>query len=297
MYCCRRRHAHASVTKGPGFPTNVRRSLASVMPTVARSLVTIATALMGAADGLMVGQAPRPATEHACTASSRPETLGRRAVASLLGGAMGAALMRPPSAYADTQAMLDEPMEKFTADEERRAVFLKKQKVFKKNWRKELANLEFASNDEEAATAINALGRLIQANGNEIPEGVRKQDMDQVYKQVQGRLAKDTRMQFKALDAVVQKIVTVKSMGVGESCASPPDIHAACADSNGGSIRSLAQISTRRRRVHAARTCDRAGGDVLAMAAAMGPMRHTCRANKHWRKVSFLLRLSACSRG
>ena len=79
-----------------------------MMPTVARSLVTIATALMGAADGLMVGQAPRPATEHACTASSRPETLGRRAVASLLGGAMGAALMRPPSAYADTQAMLSD---------------------------------------------------------------------------------------------------------------------------------------------------------------------------------------------
>merc|ERR1719201_1418211 len=110
--------------------------------------------------------------------------------------------------------MLDEPMEKFTADEERRAVFLKKQKVFKKAWRKELANLEFASNDAEALEAIQGLVNLIGKNGNEIPEGVRKQDMDQVYKTVQGKLAKDTRMQFKALDAVVQKIVTVKSMGV-----------------------------------------------------------------------------------
>ena len=268
------------------------------MPTIARSLVTIATALLGAADGLVVGQAPRPALEHACTASSRPEPLGRRAVASLLGSAMGAALMRPPSAYANTQPMLDEPMEKFTADEARRAEFLKKQKVFKKNWRKELANLEFASNDQEALDAINALARLIQVNGNEIPEGVRKMDLDQVYKTVQGKLAKDTRMQFKALDAMVLKIVTVKSMGVGarapqDDARIPRRVMTA---TGAGSIRSLAQTSTRRRRVHAARTCDRAGGDAREMAAAMRCGTHVANNSNGWRSFSFYY-ASACSRG
>jgi len=98
-------------------------------------------------------------------------------------------------------------------DAEKRAAFQTKQKVFKKAWRKELAQLEFADTDAEALDAIQGLVNLIIKNGNEIPEGVRKQDMDQVYKVVQGKLQKETRLEFKKLDAFVQKIVTVKSMG------------------------------------------------------------------------------------
>ena len=91
--------------------------------------------------------------------------------------------------------------------------FQEKQKAFKKAWRKQLSNLEFAETDAEATEAINALIKLIYENGNEIPEGVRKMDLDQVYKNVKGKLAKETRMTFAKLDTIVQKIVTVKPMG------------------------------------------------------------------------------------
>ena len=103
-------------------------------------------------------------------------------------------------------------LSQFEVNYELRQKFLEKQKVFKKAWRKELANLEFCSNDAEALDAIQALVTLIIKNGKEIPEGVRKQDLDQVYKTVQGKLAKETRLEFKKLDAFVQQIVTVKNM-------------------------------------------------------------------------------------
>ena len=102
----------------------------------------------------------------------------------------------------------------FEQDAAKRAAFMEKQKIFKKAWRKQLAELEFSSNDEEALAAINSLIELVYKNGKEIPEGVRKQDMDQVYKTVQAKLDKPTRMQFKKLDQIVQEIVTVKAMGV-----------------------------------------------------------------------------------
>ena len=91
--------------------------------------------------------------------------------------------------------------------------FLKKQKVFKKAWRKQLAELEFSSNDAEAMQAIDNLIELIFKNGKEIPEGVRKMDLDQVYKTVQGNLQKETRMEFKSLDALVLKVTSTKQMG------------------------------------------------------------------------------------
>ena len=96
---------------------------------------------------------------------------------------------------------------------EKRKKFQEKQKIFKKNWRKQLSNLEFAQNDAEAKDAIQALTKLIYANGVEIPEGVRKMDLDQVYKSQKEKLAKDTRMEFGKLDALVMRIVTVKPMG------------------------------------------------------------------------------------
>ena len=101
-------------------------------------------------------------------------------------------------------------MEGFDTDEGRRAAFQESQKKYKKAWRKQLSELEFADNDEEALTAIRGLFKLIQSNGNEIPQGVRKQDMDQVFTRVKPKLGKQSRMAFMQLDGVVRGITTVK---------------------------------------------------------------------------------------
>ena len=97
--------------------------------------------------------------------------------------------------------MLDKPMEGFEQSSEKRAAFQAKQKAYKKAWRKELSNLEFASNDSEAIAAINALYKLINVNGLEIPEGVRKMDLDRVYKTVQPKLSKEARMDYQKVSA------------------------------------------------------------------------------------------------
>ena len=54
--------------------------------------------------------------------------------------------------------------------------------------------MEFASNDAEAEEAIDALIKLIRENGTEIPEGVRKMDLDQVYRAQKDKLTKPARM-------------------------------------------------------------------------------------------------------
>lgn len=138
--------------------------------------------------------------------------VSRRSFSGLLGSGMLAAALVPLSASADTQAEMEGTMPKFDEGEEKRKRFQEKQKEFKKEWRKQLGNLEFCSNDVEALDAIDKLSKLIILNGNQIPEGIRKQDLDQVYKIVQNKLQKDTRLKFMVLDATVQKIVTVKSM-------------------------------------------------------------------------------------
>ena len=107
-------------------------------------------------------------------------------------------------------------MEGFDAAAEKRKAFLEKQKKYKKAWRKELSNLEFASNDAEFTASTDALYELIKNNGFEIPEGIRKQDLDQVYKTVQPRLGKEARMEFQKLDKVVRDITSVKNDSVGE---------------------------------------------------------------------------------
>lgn len=176
---------------------------------MSRSLLL--SALLGVTRGLVVGPVA-PASAELCTTGSRSELFGRRAMIGVVASSVLATLA--PAAHADTQPMLDKPMEKFETDEARRAEFIKKQKVFKKAWRKELSNLEFASNDAEATEAIESLIKLIVNNGMEIPEGVRKQDMDQVYRTVKDKLQKDTRLKFQKLDQIVLQIVTVKNMGV-----------------------------------------------------------------------------------
>ena len=145
-------------------------------PSAVRHFPTMHTAaflsltLLGSACGLTV----QPQSARAASSAH----MGRRAAVTGLGSAVLAAAAAP--AFADTQPMLDKPMEGFDAAADKRAAFIKKQKEFKKEWRKQLSNLEFCSNDEEALDAITKLRKLIVLNGNEIPEGVRKQDLDQV---------------------------------------------------------------------------------------------------------------------
>lgn len=142
------------------------------------------------------------------TALNRRELLAT----SLLGAPLLASV--PFAASADTQAMYDTPQAGFDSAAEKRQVFIKKQKVFKKAWRSLLSDLEFASGDAEALAAIKGLVQLIVQNGLEIPEGVRKQDLDQVYLVAKPRLQKETRLEFKKLDALVLQIVTVKNSDV-----------------------------------------------------------------------------------
>jgi hypothetical protein len=138
-----------------------------------------------------------------------------------LGGAAAAALLSsgafwPGAAAANTMPDLMEPTEGFNNDEAKRAAFRDKNKKFKKAWRQELGNLEFSTNDAEAVAAMRALTQLIKENGGEIPEGVRKQDLDQIYQIVKPNLEKDARLEFLKLDQVVRNIVTVKKMDSGD---------------------------------------------------------------------------------
>ena len=82
---------------------------------------------------------------------------------ALLGIAAASAAATATAARADTQSLLDEPMSGFTSDELKRAAFEKKQKAYKKAWRRYLSDLEFATGDEEAVGAIKSLAALIRA--------------------------------------------------------------------------------------------------------------------------------------
>lgn len=143
-------------------------------------------------------------------ASSRSPLLSRRA---LLGAASAAAVGAAPlAATANTQPMLDKPVDSFAPAEEKRQAFLAKQKVFKKAWRKQLANLEFSSNDQEALEAIVELSNLINKNGFEIPEGVRKMDLDQVRARTRSSCA-----QGSARDSLVPCAHAGVQDGAGEA--------------------------------------------------------------------------------
>lgn len=91
-----------------------------------------------------------------------PATHNRRHVVRLAVGA-GATIAGPLSGspvFADTQAELAGPSAASEANEIKRAEFIKKQKTYKKNWRKELSNFEFASNDKESVEAMEALYKV-----------------------------------------------------------------------------------------------------------------------------------------
>ncbi len=153
-----------------------------------RSFVAAILLLSSSVDGLRVPLAPR--SDGVSYSTQRRGVLAGAAALVTLGP------LAPP-AMADTEPMLDKPMEGFGTDEEKRAAFKAKQKKYKKAWRKELSNLEFASNDAEAISAVDNLYGLLKENNFEVPEGVRKMDLDQVYKTVQPKLGKGARMNFQ----------------------------------------------------------------------------------------------------
>ena len=156
-----------------------------------------------------------PTTAHARHQhGAASDTTSRRQALSLFPAAAAlAALARPPMpAIANTEAELASPTAAFGDSEVKRAEFTKLQAKYKKAWRKELSNLEFATSDAEAVDAVSNIIKLIRQNGNEIPQGIRKQDLDQVYKRVKPSLGKEARLAFLDLDALVGKIVSVKSL-------------------------------------------------------------------------------------
>ena len=59
--------------------------------------------------------------------------------------------------WADTQPQFAEQGQKSLDNEQKRAKFLAAQKVYKKAWRKELANFEYGTSDQEVADAIDAM--------------------------------------------------------------------------------------------------------------------------------------------
>ena len=121
--------------------------------------------------------------------------------------------------WADTQPQFAEQGQKSLDNEQKRAAFIAKQKIYKKAWRKELANFEYATSDLENVEAIETMikvcgpaeahrgphmarpsrpaltvtasltrarprDQMIKKNGGDIPEGVRRQDLDQIYKRI-----------------------------------------------------------------------------------------------------------------
>ena len=52
--------------------------------------------------------------------------------------------------------------------------------------------------------------QMVLENGGTIPEGVRKMDLDQIYKKVKPNLGKEARMEYLELEAIVRKAVTVQ---------------------------------------------------------------------------------------
>ena len=53
---------------------------------------------------------------------------------------------------------------------------------------------------------------MIQKNNGDIPEGVRRQDLDQIYKRIKEGMGKTARMSFLQLDGVVRNAERVKNM-------------------------------------------------------------------------------------
>jgi len=138
-----------------------------------------------------------------------PASFGRRDLARLAGAG---AIAVPLAAIANTAPELSEPMKGFDATEDKRAAFLVAQKKFKKAWRKQVANFEFATTDSEAIAATDAMYKLIMDNNGQVPEGVKKADLDSVYKRVQPKLGKNARMEFLKLDKLVLDIQSVKGL-------------------------------------------------------------------------------------
>ena len=155
--------------------------------------------------------------------------------------------------WADTQPQFAEQGQKSMDNEEKRKKFLAAQKVYKKAWRKELAQFEYATSDLETMEALEAMitvrpsrgpatsltpahgaalsayppqqtvaapphsrtappTQMIKRNNGDIPEGVRRQDLDQIYKRIKVNMGKTARMTFLKLDETVRNAERVKNM-------------------------------------------------------------------------------------
>lgn len=94
-------------------------------------------------------------------AHSRRAALGSGALAA----AAAAFTQLPLVANADTQAAMEGTMKGFDADEIKRAKYQEMQKAYKKAWRKQLSNLEYASNDAEVSASAAVLRSSMSVRG------------------------------------------------------------------------------------------------------------------------------------
>ena len=114
-----------------------------------------------------------------------------------------------PEATAAQGAALDDAAAK-------RAEFKKREAAYRKAWRREISNLEFASNDEEFIDAVrNLLTMIEQFGGDTLPNGKgSKVELEQVYVIQKDKLGKNARMAFLQLDSKATQLASPKREGI-----------------------------------------------------------------------------------
>tara|TARA_B110001452_G_scaffold207536_1_gene177694 strand:+ start:95 stop:538 length:444 start_codon:yes stop_codon:yes gene_type:complete len=120
-----------------------------------RSLVSLPSVLAAVALALL------PTSSALVVAGGSAST--RRALVQRVAGM---AVATPLAAWADTQSLLKEPMQGNVDNEAKRAAFVKKQKVYKKQWRAALNDFDYASNDAESMLAVEAMAKARAAHAS-----------------------------------------------------------------------------------------------------------------------------------
>ena len=97
----------------------------------------------------------------------------------------------------------------------KRAAFEKKARAYKKAWRQQVSNLEFASNDDEFIEAVrNLLVMIEEFGGDTLPDGKgSKVELEQVYVLQKEKLGKNARMAFLQLDSKATTLASPKREG------------------------------------------------------------------------------------
>ena len=98
----------------------------------------------------------------------------------------------------------------------KRAEFKKREAAYRKAWRREISNLEFAANDEEFIDAVrNLLTMIEQFGGDTLPNGKgSKVELEQVYVIQKDKLGKNARMAFLQLDSKATQLASPKREGI-----------------------------------------------------------------------------------